>query len=82
EDALSRAAVWMYLWPLLPVFLVLWAGTQLSIPEPAQLLTALLAGAAAVVVTRWRFATPGQTGGPRILSIETPATVVFAREAG
>ncbi|MEX0624259.1 MAG: SoxR reducing system RseC family protein [Saccharospirillum sp.] len=82
EDALSRAAVWMYLWPLLPVFFVLWAGTQLSIPEPAQLLTALLAGAAAVVVTRWRFATPGQTGRPRILSIETPATAVFAREAG
>lgn len=82
EDALSRAAVWMYLWPLLPAFLVLWAGTQLSIPEPVQLLTALLAGAAAVVVTRWRFTSPGQTGVPRILAVETPAMVVFAREAG
>ncbi len=81
EDALSQAAVWMYLWPLLPAFLALWVTTRLSLAEPVQLVTALLAGAVAVVITRWRFAHPGETAQPRILSIEEPAGDVFAREA-
>ena len=82
EDALSRAAVWMYLWPLLPAFLALWVATRLSLPEPVQLVAAVLAGAVAVVITRWRFAHPGKSAQPRILSIEEPAVGVFAREAG
>ncbi|WP_028669407.1 SoxR reducing system RseC family protein [Saccharospirillum impatiens] len=82
EDALSRAAIWMYLWPLLPAFLMLWAGSHLSIPEPVQLLMAVLAGASAVAVTRWRFASPNEAGQPRILSIETPAIEIIAREVG
>lgn len=82
DDALSRAAVWMYLWPLLPAFLALWAGSRMSLPEPAQLLMAALAGALAVGVTRWRFASPDQSGLPRILSVDSPAPVILAREAG
>lgn len=82
EDALSRAAVWMYLWPLLPAFLALWVATRLSLAEPVQLVVAVLAGVVAVAITRWRFAHPGETAQPRILSIEEPAPEVFAREAG
>lgn len=80
EDALSRAAIWMYLWPLTLAFLALWAATRLSLAEPVQLLVAVLAGAVAVVITRWRFAHPGEAAQPRILSIEEPAFDVFARE--
>ncbi len=82
EDALSRAAVWMYLWPLLPAFLALWAGTRLGIPEPLQLLAAVSAGAVAVVITRWRFTNPREAVMPRILALDSPPSAVFAREAG
>lgn len=82
EDALSRAAVWMYLWPLLAAFLALWVATRLSLAEPVQLLVAVLAGSVAVGITRWRFAHPGDHTQPRILSIEEPSLDVFAREAG
>lgn len=82
EDALSRAAVWMYLWPLLPAFLTLWVATLLAIPEPVQLLAAVSAGAVALVVTRWRFANPGEAALPRIVALDTSPSAVFAREAG
>jgi sigma-E factor negative regulatory protein RseC len=82
EDTLSRAAVWMYLWPLLPAFLALWAGSALALAEPAQLLAAAAAGGAAVGVTRLRFAGAGTDWSPRILAVEASSVVVIARDAG
>lgn len=82
DDALSRSAIWMYLWPLLPAFLVLWSGTVLSVSEPVQLIGALVAGALAVLVTRWRFARPDETARPRILAVDTPPARLIARQAG
>jgi positive regulator of sigma E activity len=70
----------MYLWPLLPAFLALWAGSALAMAEPAQLLVAMVAGGAAVAITRHRFAGAGTDWSPRILSVDAPAIEVIARE--
>lgn len=71
EDSLSLAALWMYLWPLLVALVGLLAGAALGLSEGWQLLLAMLGGAAAIVVTRYRFRHPDQRWEPRVLAVHS-----------
>lgn len=67
EDRLTRAAFWLYLWPLLVGFALLLIGSAMALSEPVQLLMALVGGASALMVTRHRFKSAAQHWGPRIV---------------
>lgn len=70
EDSLSLAAFWMYLWPLLAALVGLLVSAALGYSEPLQLLLAMLAGAAAIGVTRYRFRHPDRRWEPQVLAVQ------------
>ncbi|MHA7881448.1 MAG: SoxR reducing system RseC family protein [Saccharospirillum sp.] len=70
EDRLTRAAFWVYLWPLLVAFTALLVASRLGFNEPVQLLLTLAGGALALLWTRRRFQRVADAWVPRIVSIQ------------
>lgn len=78
EDRLTLAALWLYLVPLLSGFLALLSGHLMSLAEPLQLAMALLGGAVALALTRYRFKSAAQHWVPQIVDVSNtpdPASV-------
>lgn len=71
EDSLSRAALWMYLWPLLAALAGLLSGAGLGVNEALQLLLAVGASSAAVCYTRYRFRHPDRRWEPQVLAVQS-----------
>lgn len=69
EDSLTLAALWMYLWPLLAALSALLLSSILTSIEGVQLLAAVLAGAAALGLTRRRFKHRDSRWEPQVLAV-------------
>lgn len=79
EDTLSRAAFWMYLWPLLCAFALLLSSSALGWSEPVQLLAAATGGGLAFVVTRHRFRRADRGWTPTILAVDRGPSDLITR---